>query len=109
MIAWSNDDLDRFPNVVLVDSNLYEVKSMKLTSWKEYFEGRLDSSGIDSVEVSNEEECEMSKYAVEHEDEKCLVRGDEIASISLIVEWRKDGTLCLEKGCKVAKFFLGKK
>ena len=31
------EDLDRFPNVVLVDSNLDEIRCMKLESWKECF------------------------------------------------------------------------
>ena len=29
------EDLDRFPNVVLVDLNLDEINCMKLASWKE--------------------------------------------------------------------------
>ena len=45
---------------------------MKLASWKEDFEGRLDSPGIISMEVSNEEECDISKHADECEDEECL-------------------------------------
>ena len=50
-----NDDLDMFPNVVLADSNLDEIRRMKLTSWKEDFEGRLYSIGISHMEVSIEE------------------------------------------------------
>ena len=55
LIAYSNNYLDRFPNVVLFDSNLDETICMKLASWKENFEGRLYSSGISSMEVSDEE------------------------------------------------------
>ena len=87
MIEDSKDGLDRFPNVVLVDSNLYETRCIKLVSWKEYFEGRSDSSGIVSVEVSNEEEWDVTKHADECEDDNFY----------------------LDEGCKVAKVFLGKK
>ena len=52
----SNDDLDRFSNKVLVDSNLDEIRCMELESWKEYFEVRLVSSVISSIEVSDKEE-----------------------------------------------------
>ena len=52
----SKDDLEMFPNMVLVDSNVDETRCIKLASWKEDFEIRLYSSGISSVEVSNEEE-----------------------------------------------------
>ena len=41
-----NDDLERFPNVVLVYSNLDEVRCVRLESWKEYFEGKSHSSEI---------------------------------------------------------------
>jgi len=58
LIEDSNDDLERFPNVVLVDSNLDETRCAKLLSWKEDFEGRLDSSGTTSLEVLDDEECE---------------------------------------------------
>ena len=64
MIEYSNDDFYRFPNVGLVDSNLDEIRFMKLTCWKENLEGRLDSLWIISMKVSNEEECD---------DAKCLV------------------------------------
>ena len=60
---------------------------MKLSSWKEGFEGRLDSSGIFSVEVSHEEECDVTKHTDECEDEN----------------------LSLYEECKVAKIFQGKK
>ena len=53
---------------------------MKLASWKEDFEGRSDSSGISFMEVSNEEECGISKHAVECKDEKCLVIWVEVES-----------------------------
>ena len=72
MIAYSNDDLDRFLNVILVGSNLDKIRSMTLEYWKTDFEWRLDSSGIISSEVSYEEECDISKHAVECEDEDCL-------------------------------------
>ena len=42
---------------------------MKLLSWKEYFEGRLNSSGISSLEVLNEEGCDVTKKSDECEDE----------------------------------------
>ena len=66
----SNDDLDRFSNVVLVHSNLYEIRYVKLVSWKEDFEGRLYFSGFISMEVLNEEEFDVSKHAGECEDEE---------------------------------------
>ena len=53
---------------VLIDSNLDEVRCMNLVSWKEYFERRLDSSGIRLMEVSSEEEYDVSKHAGECED-----------------------------------------
>ena len=59
LIEDSNDDLEIFPNVVLVNSNLDEIRCMKLEPWKEDFEGRLDYSGIISTEVSNEKECDV--------------------------------------------------
>ena len=61
-----------FLSIVLVDSNLDEIRCMKLASWKRYFEGRLDSSGIGSIEVLNEKECGISKHAIEYEDDECL-------------------------------------
>ena len=63
------EDLDRFPNVVLVDSSLDETRRVKLASRKEDFEGRLNSLGVSSLEVLNEEECDESKQADECEDE----------------------------------------
>ena len=45
---------------------------MELESWKEYFEVRLVSSVISSIEVSDEEECGISKHVVACEDEECL-------------------------------------
>ena len=45
---------------------------MKLASWKEVFERRLDSLGIISAQVSNEEECDVSKHAGNYEDEERL-------------------------------------
>ena len=87
MIEDSNDYLKEFTNVVLVDSSLDEIRCVKLTYWKEDFEGRLDSSGIVSVEVSNEEECDVTKH----------VDGCECENFSL------------DEGCKVSKVFLGKK
>ena len=57
LIEDSTDYLDKFPNVVFVNSNLDETQLMKLSSWKEDLEGRLDSLGISSMEVWNEEEC----------------------------------------------------
>ena len=74
---------------------------MKLASWKEDFDGRLDYWGIIYVEVS--------KHSVEHEEEECLMWGDYVASISLTVGWMKDGTFSLDKGWTVAKVFIGKK
>ena len=59
--------------MVLVDSNLDERRCMKLASWKLDFEWRLVSPGFSSKEVSGEEECEISKDAVECENEKFLV------------------------------------
>ena len=109
LINDSNCNLDRFPNVVLIDSNLDEIICTKLAYWKEDFEGRLDSSGNSSLEVSDEEECCIQKHVVEYEDEECLMWGDEIASISLIVGYKNDGTFFLDKRCKVANVFLGKK
>ena len=50
LIADSNDDLDRFLNVVLVDSNLYETRYVKLASWKSDFKCGSGSSGVDSIE-----------------------------------------------------------
>ena len=73
--------------MVLVDSSLDEIRFMKLESWKEYFEGRLHSSGINSLEVLNEEEFYVTKHADECEDDN----------------------FSLDEGWKVAKFFLGKK
>ena len=73
LVEESNDYLARFPNVILVDLNLDEITCIKLASYKEDFEGRLDSSRISSIGVSNEKEYDISKYAVECEDEKCLV------------------------------------
>ena len=68
---------------------------MKLVSWKEDFEGRLDSSGISFLEVSNEEECVASKHADDYEDKYfSLNEGCKVAKL---------------QSCKVAKFFLGKK
>ena len=46
---------------------------MKFSSWKEDFQGRLDSSGISSMKVSDEEGCDFSKHAGECEDEKSWV------------------------------------
>ena len=60
---------------------------MKLESWKEDFEGRLNSPWISSLEVLNEEECDATKHADICEDEN--FSSDEV--------WR------------VAKVFLGKK
>ena len=57
--------MDRFPNAVLVDSNLDEVTHMELESWKGYFEGMLDSSGIIAVEVSNKEEYEDENFSLD--------------------------------------------
>lgn len=73
LIEDSNDDLERFPNVVLVDSNLDEKRHMKLACWKEDFEGRLDSSEIRFLKVWDEEESGISKHAGECEIDKCLV------------------------------------
>ena len=42
---------------------------MKLASWKEDFEETLDYSVINSLEVSEEGKCGISKHAVDHEDE----------------------------------------
>ena len=76
-----------FLNAVLVDSNLDETRCVKLASWKEDFEGILDSSGINSLEFSREEWCDVSKNADECEDED----------------------FSLNEGCKSAKVFLRKK
>ena len=57
LIEDSKDDLEHFPNVVLVVSNLDEERCVKLLSWKEDLEGRLHFLPVASVEVSNEEEC----------------------------------------------------
>ena len=81
---------------------------MKLASWKEYFGETLEFSGINYLEVSDDEECFIPKHAVEHEDEECLVWGDEIESISLIVGLRKYGTLSSDKGWTFSKVFLKK-
>ena len=62
MIEDSNDDLDRFSNAVLVDSNLDKIRFVKLVSWTKYSEESLDSSGIMSIDVSNEEECEDENF-----------------------------------------------
>ena len=69
MIKDSNDDLDSFSNVVLVDSNLDEIRRIELESWIEDFEGRSYSSGIISIEVSNEEQCDVSKHTGRCKDE----------------------------------------
>ena len=79
--------MDRFPNVFLVDSNLDKIRCVKLTSYEDDFEGRLDSSGIILMEVSNEKECDVSKHAGGYEDEN----------------------FSLDEGCNVSKVFLGKK
>ena len=73
--------------MVLDDSDLDGVRYMKKSSSKEYFEVRLDSSGISSLEVLNEEECDVTKNSDEFED----------------------NNFSFDEGCKVAKVFLGKK
>ena len=72
LIEDSNDDLDRFQNVILVESNLDEIRCIKLEYWKEDLEGRFDSSGIIHMEVSDKEEFGISKHVVACEDEECL-------------------------------------
>ena len=87
-------DLDMFRNVVLVDLNLDEIRCMKLASWKEDFEGRLDSLGISSLEVLNEKECDITKNADECEDGNfslsevggSLNRGDFLQALPIISE-----------------------
>ena len=69
LIEDSNDHLEKFPNLVLIDSNFDETTSIKLTCWKEDFERRLHYSGVTSVEVSNEEECDITKHTDELKDE----------------------------------------
>ena len=71
--------------MVLVDSNLDKIRCTKLASWKEDFEGRLDFLGISYLEVSNEEECAISKCVVTHEDGKCLAIRVEV--LSWILSW----------------------
>ena len=63
-----------FPNIFFVASNFDEIRCMKLTSLKECFEGSLDSSGIISVEISNEEEFDVLKHESECEDEEFLAK-----------------------------------
>ena len=68
------EDLDRFLNVVLVDSNLDENRRMKLASWKEDFARRLDSS------FPIEEACSMNKNLGSLWKEKPLVGGDSFSN-----------------------------
>ena len=51
--------------MVLVDLILDEIRCMKLASWKEDLEGRLDSSVISSMEIWDEEVCDVLKYVGE--------------------------------------------
>ena len=51
LIEDSNDDLKRFPNVVLIDSSFDEARCLRLESWTECFEGKLDYSKVSSLEV----------------------------------------------------------
>ena len=54
------EDFDRFPNEVLVDLNLEEIRCMKLESWKEDFEGRLDYSFlIEEIDSMDETLCSV--------------------------------------------------
>ena len=57
------EDLDRLPNVVLVDLKLDEIRCMKLACWKEDFEGRLDSSFlIEETDEMDEILCSLWKW-----------------------------------------------
>ena len=67
--------------MVLVDSSIDEIRCVKLAFWKEDF-------GIDSVEVSDEKECVISKHSGEWEDEECLLAW--VKAESLIPSW-EDG------------------
>ena len=88
------EDLDRFLNVVLVDSNLDKERCMKLAPLKVDFEGRLDSEGISSLEVLSKEGCDESKQADEcehddfslNEDLGSLSRGDCLQALPMILE-----------------------
>ena len=61
---------------------------MKLASWKEDFEGIFYYSGIIHMKVSNEEECNVTKYAGKWEDEEYLANWIKLESwISL---WEDD-------------------
>ena len=53
LIADSNPDLERFLNAVIVDSNLDEIRCMKLECWKEDFERWLVYSRISSMKFSD--------------------------------------------------------